>query len=277
MPAQSTRLLSRVGSFSPNLVAAIGWGTLEFLAFNGRYALFCGKVFARALTPPWRGKLIVEQAVAIGVKSFPIAALTSIFVGMVMVLQTGVQLAKYGSKGYVPGIAFISNAREFVPAFTAIVVGSRVAASITAELGTMRVTEQIDAMDVLNVDPVRYLAAPRLIAMTLMLPLISAICLITGYFGGMVVAEAALGIDYLNYYTTTLAFADIRDVYGGLFKTIVFGALIALTGSYYGFITGGGAAGVGRATTNSVVFTLILILTSDYILTAIILAVVGLE
>lgn len=259
------------------MVAVLGANVLRFLRFNGQLTNFALEVAYRIFTPPWRWRMIVDQCVQIGVKSFPIAALTSIFVGMVMVLQTGVQLVKFGSKNYVPGISFIANAREFVPAFCAIVVGARVAASITAEVGTMRVTEQLDAMDILNVDPVRYLAVPRVIAMTIMLPLICSICLVTGFLGGMVVGNAALGIEPLAYYTTTLKFAYLSDIFGGLFKTVIFGMIISLTGCYYGFNTSGGAAGVGRATTNSVVLTLILILTFDYLLTSLILAVTGID
>ena len=268
---------AQVGSRGLNFVALIGSGTIEFIIFIGNYARFAGSVLKRAVTPPWRWKMIIAQCVTIGIKSLPIAALTSVFVGMVMVLQTGVQLVKFGAKNYVPGISFIANAREMVPAFCAMVVGARVAASITAELGTMRVTEQIDAMDLLNVDPLRYLCAPRVIAMTLMLPMISTLCLFTGFLGGMFVGNAALGIEPLAYYTTTLKFGHLTDVYGGIIKTFVFGMVIALTGCFYGFNTSGGAAGVGRATTNSVVLTMVLILTFDYILTTMILAVTGLD
>jgi phospholipid/cholesterol/gamma-HCH transport system permease protein len=258
-----------------NFVSDIGRRTIELTEFLGNYFVFCLEVMGRVLSPPWRFKMIMDQAVLIGVKSFPIAALTSIFVGMVMVLQTGVQLAKFGSKTYVPGISFIANAREMVPAFCAIVVGARVAASITAEIGTMRVTEQIDAMDTLNVDTKRYLCVPRIIAMTFMLPAISTLCLVVGYFGGQIVGASALGIDPLQYYSTTLAFAKVPDIAGGISKTFVFGLLIALSGCYYGFNTSGGAAGVGRATTNSVVFALIQILVFDYLLTSVILYITG--
>ncbi|MCC5875378.1 MAG: ABC transporter permease [Candidatus Sumerlaeia bacterium] len=231
-----------------------------------------GKIFYRILARRWRSGLIFQQCLEIGVKSFPIAMLTSVFVGLVMVVQTGYQLIKFGAKGYVPGIAFIANAREMVPAFCAMVVGARVAASITAEIGSMKVTEQLDAMDVLDVDPVRYLCVPRVIAMTIMLPAICTICLVTGFLAGMVVSDLALNIPPLSYYNTTLKFAKVSDVMGGLAKTVVFGTLIALTGCYYGFRTSGGAAGVGRATTNSVVLTLILILVFDYLLSSFILA-----
>lgn len=253
-------------------VAMLGAATLGVAQFWGSFALFTWAILLRITTKRWRWRMIAAQCMTIGVKSFPIATLTSVFVGMVMVVQTGYQLIKFGAKGYVPGIAFIANAREMVPAFCAMVVGARVAASITAEIGTMRVTEQLDAMDVLNVDPIRYLCVPRVLAMTLMLPAICAICLVTGFFAGMVVADVALNIHPLSYYTTTLKFAKTSDVYGGLIKTVVFGTIIALTGCYYGFRTSGGAAGVGRATTNSVVLTLVLILVFDYLLSSFILA-----
>jgi phospholipid/cholesterol/gamma-HCH transport system permease protein len=213
---------------------------------------------------------------AIGVKSLPIATLTALFVGMVMVLQTGTQLVKFGAREYVPGIAFIALAREMVPVFTAVVVGARVAASITAELGTMKVTEQIEAMDVLNVDPMRYLVVPRFWASVFMLPMASIYAMLTGYLGGMFVSAAGLNINPRRYYTITLQFASLTDLYTGLSKTFVFGAIIALVGSFYGFHTRGGAEGVGKATTSSVVVVLVLILIWDYILTSWILSFSGL-
>jgi phospholipid/cholesterol/gamma-HCH transport system permease protein len=217
----------------------------------------------------------MDQAMAIGVKSLPIALMTAVFVGMVMVLQTGVQLVKFGSKNYVPGIAFIANAREMIPVFIAFVVGARVAASIAAEIGTMRVTEQIDALDILDVDPLRYLAAPRIIASTLLLPLISVLCLLAGFFGGMGVAMTGLNIGPAEYVGVTLKFAYLSDVYSGLIKTIFFGLIIALVGCYQGFNTRGGAEGVGRATTTAVVVTLVLILVWDFLLTQWVLFATG--
>lgn len=256
-----------LGIFNNTFVEALGRLATGFVHDSGKFAVFCWKSFARALSPPWSWRLIMDQAMALGVKSLPIALITAVFVGLVMVLQTGVQLIKFGSKNYVPGIAFIANAREMVPVFTAFVVGARAAASMAAELGTMRVTEQIDAMTILNVDPMRYLVAPRLIAVTVLLPLISIICLVAGFFGGMVVASAGLNIHPVEYYHVTLKFAYLEDVYSGLAKTVVFGMVIALVGCYFGFNTHGGASGVGRATTSAVVVTLLLILLWDYVLT----------
>lgn len=257
------------------VVEALGELIIDFVRDTGAFGRFCWRATVRAVTPPWRWTQIVQQMMEIGVKSLPIASLTALFVGLVMVLQTGVQLIKFGAKNYVPGIAFIANAREMVPVFTAFVVGSRVAASIAAELGTMRVTEQIDAMDVLNVDPIRYLVAPRLIASTFMLPLIAALCLVGGYLGGMVVAATNLNIEPREYKSIAFQFAYLKDVYSGLFKTVIFGMIIAYVGCFYGFYTRGGAEGVGRATTKAVVLTLVLILVWDYLLTRWTLAVTG--
>lgn len=261
--------------FEDSFVEALGTLTLRFLRETGAFARFCMTGLIRSLWPPWNIRQIMNQAMAIGVRSLPIALMTAVFVGLVMVLQTGVQLVKFGAKNYVPGISFIANAREMVPVFTAFVVGARVSASIAAELGTMRVTEQIDAMDVLNVDPIRYLVAPRIIVSTLLLPLISIVCLIGGFFGGMIVAATGLNISPIEYYTITLKFADLVDVYSGLVKTFFFGCVIALVGCYFGFNTRGGAQGVGRATTTSVVVTLVLILLWDFVLTRWILLLTG--
>lgn len=214
---------------------------------------------------------------AVGTRSLPVALTTAVFVGMVMVLQTGVQLIQFGAKNYVPAIAFVANARELIPVFVSFVVGARVAASITAEIGTMRVTEQIDAMEILAVDPMNYLVAPRVIAMTLMLPLITIISLIACFYGGMLIGTTILNINSLEYYTTTQKFSLLTDPYTGFFKTVFFGNIIALVGSYFGYYTKGGAEGVGRATTTSVVVTLMLILLVDFILSRWILFFIPLD
>ncbi len=254
------------------LAEAIGGPILQFCRDSGRLTRFCGAALRRAFSPPLRFRLIIRQMKFVGVKSLPIATLTAVFVGMVMVLQTGVTLAKFGMTSYVPGIAFIAMAREMIPAFTAVVVGARVAASMTAEIGSMKVTEQLDAMDVLNVDPLSYLVVPRFWATVFMLPVCALYSMLAGTLGGMFVALAGLGIHPQKYIIMTQAFAKLTDFYTGIAKTFVFGAIIALVGCFYGFRTEGGAEGVGRATTTSVVTTLVLILVWDYILTSWILA-----
>lgn len=248
-------------------VETLGAEILSFLRETGRMSRFAFHAWWSSLSPPWNYRSIMDQAMAVGVKSLPIALLTALFVGLVGVLQTGVQLNKFGAKTYVPAIAWIANAREMVPVFIAFVVGSRVAASIAAELGTMRVTEQIDAMEILNVDPLRYLVAPRMIASTLLLPLISVLCLIAAFGGGMIVAASGLRIHPQEYFEMAKKFAYLSDMFFGLSKTIVFGNIIALVGCYFGFHSHGGAEGVGRATTTAVVVTLMMILFTNFIMT----------
>lgn len=263
-------------NLNDTFIEAFGAMTRLFLRRIGTFSKFCLRAWQRSLSPPWNFRLIMDAMMTAGVKSLPVALLTALFVGLVMVLQTGVQLIAFGAKNYVPAIAFIALAREMIPVFIAFVVGARVAASFAAEIGTMRVTEQLDAMDILNVDPMRYLVAPRVIACTIVLPLISTLCLIAGFFGGMIVAASGLNINPHEYYNVTLKFAYLQDVYSGIFKTIFFGNIIALTGCYYGFNTAGGAEGVGRATTTAVVVTLMLILLVNFVLTRWILLVLGL-
>lgn len=255
-----------IGYFNNTIIEAIGAICIRFISLSGQFANFVLRAWHRVFFRRWNYRLIMDQAMSIGIKSLPVALTTALFVGLVMVLQTGVQLTKFGAKTYVPAISFIANARELIPVFIAFVVGARVTASIAAEIGTMRVTEQIDAMDILNVDPLCYLVAPRLIAMTILMPLISSLCLLTSFFGGMIIGTTVLGINTVEYYTVTLKFAYLTDVYSGIFKTIFFGSIIALVGCFFGFNTSGGAEGVGRSTTTSVVVALMLILLVDFIL-----------
>lgn len=256
-----------VGILNNTIVEVVGALTRRFAGSAGKFSKFILTSYICILTRRWNFRLIADQLMTTGIKSLPVALTTALFVGLVMVLQTGVQLTKFGAKTFVPAISFIANARELIPVFIAFVVGARVTASIAAEIGTMRVTEQIDAMDILNVDPYHYLVAPRIIAMTIMLPLITTFCLIASFFGGMIIGSTVLGINPTEYYNVTLKFAYLTDVYSGLFKTIFFGKIIAIVGCFFGFHTKGGAEGVGRATTTSVVTTLMMILLVDFILT----------
>jgi len=257
-------------------VEALGALTRSLLRSAGKFSKFCFRALHYALTPPWSYRLIMDQGMIIGVHSLPLALITAFFVGAIMVLQTGVQLIPFGAKNTIPFIAFIALAREMIPVFIGFVVGARVAASMAAEIGTMRVTEQLDAMEILNVDPMRYLVAPRVLASTIALPLICTLCLVMGVMGGIVVAWTALNIHPQEYYSIMMRFAYLRDVFSGLFKTIFFGTIIALVGCFFGFHTSGGAEGVGRATTTAVVVTLLLILLSNFVLTRLILIFLGL-
>jgi len=209
----------------------------------------------------------------IGYESIPIVLLTAVFIGMIMVLQTGYQLTKFGATLYAGGIAAIALAREIAPVFTAFSIAARVGASIAAEIGTMRVTEQIDALETLATDPVQYLVVPRFVAAVLVVPLLTILALFIGIMGGMLVGATNLGISTQLYLNNTRDFLVLRDIYGGLIKTVVFAGIVAIMGCYEGFKTSGGAEGVGRATRNAVVASIILIIISDYFLTTWILAI----
>lgn len=262
----------RVGDIS----AFIGRRVLDFLATTGQLSIFSFRSFALTAVPPYRFHHHVEQMLKIGVRSLPIASLVALFIGMVIMLQTGYQLMRFGAKLYSAGITAVALAREMIPIFTAVVVGARVAASIAAELGTMKVTEQIDAMEALAVNPLKYLVVPRVIASTIMLPLVTIYANLIGYVGGMFIGAVALSIPPRLYYSNTVQFMMLSDFYSGLLKAVVFGAIIGLIGCFQGFRATGGAEGVGRATTVSVVLTLILILIWDYILNSWIMLYSGL-
>jgi phospholipid/cholesterol/gamma-HCH transport system permease protein len=257
-------------------IEAIGGATIRSTESVGDFVCFGASAIRQGCRPPWHIRRWTEQMVSIGVRSFPVALLTSLFVGMVMVLQTGYQLAAFNAKLYSAGINAIALAREMIPVFVAMVVGARVSAAIAAELGTMNVTEQIDAMEVLGVDPKKYLVVPRVIASTIMLPILGAYCMAVGIIGGLIVGVVGLGIGFEQYLSTTFKFLTLPDVYSGLAKTVVFGFLIGSVGCYCGFRVRGGAKGVGEGTTRAVVLTMVSILIADYFLTTWILYFAGL-
>jgi len=250
------------------MLAWLGRLVLAEVAHAGRMAIFTWQAFTAIALPPYRATETVRQMRLVGVRSLPIASLTALFVGMVMVLNTGYQLQTFGAKLYAAGITIIALTREMVPVFTAVVVGARVAASMTAELGTMKITEQIEAMESLAVDPTEYLVAPRVVATTLMLPVITIYANVIGCLGGFMVGVSALNIPPKLYWNNTQDLLALSDLYTGILKTFFFGAIIGIVGCYFGFRTMGGAQGVGRATTTSVVATLILVLLFDFILTS---------
>jgi len=211
-------------------------------------------------------KLVLEQMAKVGFDSFPLAFITSAFVGMVFAVQIAAKFTEFGAGRYVGGLMGVSISRELGPGITGIVVAARVAAAITAELGTMRVTEQIDAMEALGVSPVRYLIIPRFLATTFMLPLLTVLTIIVGFAGGYGVAIYVGKINPVEYMETAQTFTKLWDVYGGLMKTAVFGMIISIVACYRGLNTQGGAKGVGEATTSSVVITLISLFIVNYFL-----------
>lgn len=239
----------------------------------GGVSKLTGAAFIRIFHRPYRFRLWFEQMEQVGVNSLVVALLTASFTGMVMVLQTGVQLARFQSENMTPGIASLALLREIAPVLTSLAIAARVGAAITAEIGTMKVTEQLDALESMGTDPVQYLVTPRLVAAMVMLPLLTILTDLVGILGGCLVGVTKLGITFNYYLSVTFQWVEIEDFLSGVLKTVVFGAIIAIIGCYTGFTSKGGAEGVGVATTRSVVASFILILVSDYFLTEILLKV----
>lgn len=216
---------------------------------------------------PLERALLMVQFDQIGVRSLTIVAITSAFIGMVLALQTAYALADFGGKMFVGTIVSLSLVRELAPVMMSLMVGGRVGAGMTAELGTMKVTEQIDAMRALATNPVRKLVVPRVIACTLMFPLLTVVAIALGILGGMVIAVTSLDLDANYYFRSVIESIHYNDLASGIGKTFFFGAALALIACYNGLKTSGGADGVGRATTETVVAGAITVLIADFFLT----------
>ena len=250
-------------------LAVFGARSLDVFREAGGISILFGQTICSMVTSRWRKSHLIDQMTKIGVTSLPLVFLTALFTGMVLALQSAYQLRMFNALNYTAGLVSLSITRELGPVLTAMVVAGRVGAAITAELGTMKVTEQIDALSSLGTDPIRYLAVPRFIAAVCMLPLLTVYADFIGIFGGYVVAVLKLGLSSSQYIQDSFDVLVFKDVFTGLIKSFAFGGIIAVIGCYQGFNTRGGAEGVGRATTVSVVTSLILIITSDCLFTAI--------
>jgi phospholipid/cholesterol/gamma-HCH transport system permease protein len=210
---------------------------------------------------------VIEQLYQIGYRSVSIVSLTGFFTGMVMAFQTGNEMSRFGAKAYIGGVVAISLVRELGPVLTALVVAGRVGAGITAELGSMKVTDQIDAMRAMAIDPYRKLVATRLLALLIMMPVLTALSDILGLLGGMVIAVTNLNVGFELYKSTVMNSLLIEDLISGLTKPVFFAMLIGSVGCFLGMNTTGGTKGVGSSTTMSVVLSSIFILVLDFILT----------
>jgi len=211
-------------------------------------------------------KDVMTQMVRVGVDSLPVAVVTAAFVGMVFAVQISYEFVKYGAGNIVGGVMGIAVARELAPALTAVVLAGRVGSSYAAEIGTMAVTEQIDAINAMGSDPVKYLVVPRFIASTLMLPILTVFADIVGFFGGYLVAIFVVGISSYGYMDSASSLLNMSDILGGIIKAVFFGMIISIIGCYKGMKTRGGAKGVGSATTDSVVYSLMAIFVVNYFL-----------
>ena len=251
------------------LLQPIGRTFLNFLAAAGRLVIFAGTGLAHAVRPPLYPRLIGRQMIEIGYYSLPVVGLTAMFTGMVLALQSYTGFARFSAESAIPNVVVISITRELGPVLAGLMVAGRVGAAMAAEIGTMRVTEQIDALDTLATNPFKYLVVPRLIAGVTMLPLLVLTADIIGVFGGYLVSVYLLDFNPANYLKLTWEFLEPIDVISGLVKAAVFGFLISLMGCYHGYHSKGGAQGVGAATTNAVVSASVLILSFNYVITGI--------
>jgi len=248
---------------------SIGSAVLGAARALGQLAIFCGSVFLAALTPRWYFGEIGRQIMRIGFYSLPVVGLAAVFIGAALALNIYVGGARFNAEQFVPTIVVLGITRELGPVITALMLAGRVSAGIAAEVGAMRVTEQIDALTTLSADPKRYLYAPRLIAAVLTLPLLVLIADIIGVAGGWLVGVGSLDFDSVVYLRNTLDFLQASDVIAGLIKASVFGGIIALMGCYYGDRSQAGATGVGRAATLSMVSAAVLVLASNYVLSTV--------
>jgi phospholipid/cholesterol/gamma-HCH transport system permease protein len=252
-------------------VATLGDLVLDVVDGCGRFLLLAGHTFRAAGQPRFPALETLRQVEAIGSRSMTIVLLTALFTGMVLALQTGFALARFGAKPYLGAVVGLSLARELAPVLTALMVAGRVGAGITAEIGSMAVTEQVDAIRSMGADPVQKLVLPRMIAATISLPLLTILAAVLGIIGGMLISASQFGITPNFYLQTIYTNVTVNDFLSGIAKTFVFGWIIAMVGCYFGLQTTGGTVGVGRATTQAVVFASISVLISDFFLTKLLL------
>lgn len=255
------------------IFSSVGSVVLGFFADTGRGGLLLFRILGTVPAIPRSARLIIRQMFVIGNGSIPLVLITSVFTGAVATVQAKYQFQAYVPLGFLGTVVAKSVVIELGPVLTALVVGSRVGSSIAAELGTMRVTEQIDALEMMAIDPVRYLALPRFVACCFMLPMLTVFSDAIAILGGYGIAVATLDVSGKVFADGLRFLFDPKDVYGGLIKAFVFGALIAIAGLVNGFHARGGAAGVGEAAMKAVVTAALLILVADYFLAAVIFQV----
>jgi phospholipid/cholesterol/gamma-HCH transport system permease protein len=250
-----------------NPLAVVGRVFLNFLVAIGRVALFTFEGVRHVFMPPFYLRLLLRQMMIIGYFSLPVVGLTALFTGMVLALQIFIGAGRFNAENAVASIVVLGITRELGPVLGGLMVAGRVASAMAAEIGTMRVTEQIDALTTLSTNPFKYLVTPRLLAATLSLPVLVLVADIIGVMGGYLIATHKLGFNAGTYLKNTIDFLQTLDVVSGLVKAAVFGFIIALMGCYHGFHSKGGAQGVGKATTDAVVSASILILVANYFVT----------
>jgi phospholipid/cholesterol/gamma-HCH transport system permease protein len=252
-----------------DFLASIGRVFISFLGATGRLTHFSLTALSHCVRPPFYFRLFLRQIVDIGYYSLPVVGLTAIFTGMVLALQTHTGFSRFSAQGAVATVVLLSMTRELGPVIAALMVAGRIGAAIAAEIGTMRVTDQIDALATLSTNPFKYLVVPRLLAGVVTLPMLVLVADIIGVFGGFLVSTYKLGFNAAGYLGQTADNLRSDDVVSGLIKAGVFGFIVAIMGCYHGYHSRGGAQGVGAATTYAVVSASIMVLLVDYILTSV--------
>ena len=269
MPSRKLREILLLQSPAAGVLINVGKRVLLFLYFMGGLSRMAIQTLRFTFTPPFKSGRIFEQAKKAGVESLPIVSLVSFFIGVIMALQTAYLMQRLGSEMYIASIVALSLVRELGPVITSLVVAGRVGAAITAEIGSMQVTEQVDALQTLGSNPIKYLVVPRFLALSLTLPILTLYADIIGIMGGWLLCVYKLGISSQMYLNITFDSLLLKDLFTGLVKTVFFGMIIAFVGCYEGFNVEGGAEGVGKATTRAVVNAFILIIMADCFFTAV--------
>jgi phospholipid/cholesterol/gamma-HCH transport system permease protein len=238
-----------------------------FFSEFGAVSILLRECCRSAFQRPFEGREIIRQLESLGVASMGIVVVTSVFIGMVMSTQFAFGLSKFGGMEYTGRVVALTFARELAPTLTAVIVGGRIGAGMTAEIGAMAVTEQLDAIRALGANPIKKLVLPRLVASIIVLPLVGTFALVLGFVGAMLITDSQFGIPAAFFFQSALNQLEVMDYLMGVIKTPFFGAIIALTGCHFGMQTRGGTAGVGRSTTRTVVVLSIALLIADFILT----------
>lgn len=242
-----------------------------YLRFLGGTTILTKQTLSELFRRPFYFSLLVEQLYHIGIRSFPLIIVVALSVGMVMALQFGVGLEKFGGTLYIPKIVSVSIVRELGPVFSSLMFAARVGAGITSEVGSMTVTQQVDAIRALGTSPVQQIVIPRVLACLIGLPLLSILANALGVLGGLLIGATDLGLDPMFYYQKIITSVSLVDYFSGFFKTFFFALFVAFPACYFGLSVRGGTQGVGLSTTKSVVTSCILILIGDFILTKIFL------
>lgn len=249
-------------------IELIGKKTNSFIREMGAVTLFFLNTLRWTVSRPFYLKNLLKQMEQIGVNSVPVVLTTAISTGMVLALQSYTGFKRFGAESLIGAVVSLSMTRELGPVLTGLMVAGRAGAAMAAELGTMRVTEQIDALYTLATNPIKYLVVPRFLASTIMMFFLSALGMYIGIVGGYFVGVKVLGTNPVTYINQSINNTEVQDIWYGLIKSLVFGAVVGLIGCYKGFTTEGGAEGVGKATTGAVVVSCMLILILDYFLSA---------